>query len=163
MTTPTEPQKRLMPRQPYLSNAGTEATPIYAHVEVDPEFTKWFPELRAMEADINNAVDMLNDVAKLKAVLDSEEVQRALKLPVEYATARDNFLAKRAGLLAAIQGMNDLLQGKAMEIYHQAFDAYNETTRKPPKPLKITRKLPKRTRKLPKITRKLPEPKKEIR
>jgi hypothetical protein len=45
-------------------------------------------------ADINDAVDMLNEVAGLKAVLDLEEVQHALKVPAAYADAHDNFLAK---------------------------------------------------------------------
>jgi hypothetical protein len=109
-----------------------ETTPIYKHVEVGPELTKWFPELRAIETDINYTVDVLNNVAKLKASLDSEEVQRALKLQAEYTTARDKCIAERAGLLATIQGMNYLLHGPAMEIYHQAFDAYDEAKRRSP-------------------------------
>lgn len=87
-----------------------------------------------MAAHINDTIDVWNEVASLKAELLSEEVQRIIKIPAAYANAVDKFTTKRTALVTAIQGINDLLQGKATELYHKAFEAYDKTTAKPATP-----------------------------
>ncbi|KAJ6134481.1 hypothetical protein N7523_000803 [Penicillium sp. IBT 18751x] len=73
-------------------------------------------------------LNTLNELIAIKIVIDSEEAQRILKLPVAYDNTNYKFLTKRAALIASIRGIPELLQGKATDIYHQAFNKYDKDT-----------------------------------